>query len=34
LQTGRTVLDGPADAMADNADVQRIYLGLEPVTGG
>ena len=29
LQTGRTVLDGPADAMATNADVQRIYLGLE-----
>ena len=28
LQTGRTVLDGPADAMATNADVQRIYLGL------
>jgi branched-chain amino acid transport system ATP-binding protein len=34
LQTGRTVLDGPADAMAGNADVQRIYLGLEPVSSG
>lgn len=32
LQTGRTVLDGPARALADDADVQRIYLGLE--TGG
>jgi hypothetical protein len=30
----RNLRRGPADAMADNADVQRIYLGLEPVTGG
>ena len=29
LQTGRTVLEGPAKAMADNPDVQRIYLGVE-----
>jgi branched-chain amino acid transport system ATP-binding protein len=29
LQTGRTVLDGPARQLADDADVQRIYLGLE-----
>ena len=32
LQTGRTVLDGPADAMASNEDVRRIYLGLETVS--
>ena len=29
LQTGRTVLDGPAAALADDPQVQRIYLGLE-----
>jgi branched-chain amino acid transport system ATP-binding protein len=29
LQVGRTVLQGPARAMADNPDVQRIYLGVE-----
>ena len=29
LQVGKTVLDGPAKAMADNPDVQRIYLGIE-----
>jgi len=29
LQVGRTVLEGPAKAMADNPDVQRIYLGVE-----
>lgn len=29
LQTGRTVLDGRASDLADDADVQRIYLGLE-----
>src|SRR6201987_3105210 len=29
LQVGKTVLDGPAKAMADNPDVQRIYLGVE-----
>ena len=29
LQVGRTVLEGPAKAMADNPDVQRIYLGIE-----
>ena len=29
LQVGRTVLEGPAKAMADNSDVQRIYLGVE-----
>ena len=29
LQVGRTVLEGPAQAMADNSDVQRIYLGVE-----
>src|SRR3954467_2587741 len=30
LQTGRTVLEGPAAQLADDKDVQRIYLGLEP----
>jgi branched-chain amino acid transport system ATP-binding protein len=29
LQTGRTVLEGPAEQLADDKDVQRIYLGLE-----
>ncbi|MBS0220896.1 MAG: ABC transporter ATP-binding protein [Proteobacteria bacterium] len=29
LQVGRTVLSGPAKAMADNPEVQRIYLGVE-----
>lgn len=29
LQTGRTVLQGPAAQLADDKDVQRIYLGLE-----
>jgi branched-chain amino acid transport system ATP-binding protein len=29
LQVGRTVLQGPAREMADNPDVQRIYLGVE-----
>jgi len=29
LQVGRTVLEGPAEAMARNPDVQRIYLGIE-----
>jgi len=29
LQVGRTVLSGPAKAMADNPDVQRVYLGVE-----
>jgi branched-chain amino acid transport system ATP-binding protein len=29
LQTGRTVLEGPAAQLADDKDVQRIYLGLE-----
>ncbi len=28
LQTGRTVLDGPAAELARNPEVQRIYLGL------
>lgn len=29
LQVGRTVLQGPAKEMADNPEVQRIYLGIE-----
>jgi branched-chain amino acid transport system ATP-binding protein len=28
LQTGRTVLEGPAGALAEDPQVQRIYLGL------
>jgi branched-chain amino acid transport system ATP-binding protein len=28
LQVGRTVLEGPAARLADNPDVQRIYLGV------
>ena len=33
LQTGRTVLQGPAAQLADDRDVQRIYLGLETAPG-
>jgi branched-chain amino acid transport system ATP-binding protein len=33
LQTGRTVLQGPAAQLADDRDVQRIYLGLEAAGG-
>ena len=33
LQTGRTVLEGRAADLAQDADVQRIYLGLETPTG-
>ncbi len=33
LQTGRTVLSGPARDLAGNADVRRIYLGLETGEG-
>jgi branched-chain amino acid transport system ATP-binding protein len=29
LQVGRTVLQGPAQEMAHNPDVQKVYLGLE-----
>jgi branched-chain amino acid transport system ATP-binding protein len=29
LQTGRTVLEGPAEKLAEDPHVQRIYLGLE-----
>jgi branched-chain amino acid transport system ATP-binding protein len=29
LQVGRTVLEGAAQSLADNPDVQRIYLGIE-----
>jgi branched-chain amino acid transport system ATP-binding protein len=31
LQTGRVVLGGPAAELARNPEVQRIYLGLDPV---
>jgi branched-chain amino acid transport system ATP-binding protein len=33
LQTGKTVLEGPASQLADDRDVQRIYLGLEAEGG-
>jgi len=33
LQTGRTVLEGSAAKLADDRDVQRIYLGLETAAG-
>jgi branched-chain amino acid transport system ATP-binding protein len=33
LQTGRTVLEGPADRLAHDPQVQRIYLGLGEATG-
>jgi len=29
LQVGRTVLQGPANEMAGNPDVQKVYLGIE-----
>jgi branched-chain amino acid transport system ATP-binding protein len=29
LQTGRTVLDGPAEELAKDPQVQRIYLGVK-----
>lgn len=32
LQTGRTVLDGPAEKLENDPQVQRIYLGLAEVT--
>lgn len=28
METGRVVLDGPADQLADNADIREFYLGL------
>jgi branched-chain amino acid transport system ATP-binding protein len=28
LQTGRTVLEGTAQSLADNAEVQRVYMGV------
>lgn len=31
LQTGRTMLEGPARDLASDPDVQRVYLGLETV---
>jgi len=33
LQTGRTVLEGPAARLAADKDVQRIYMGLETENG-
>ncbi len=34
LQTGRTVLDGPAEKLETDPQVQRIYLGLAEATTG
>jgi branched-chain amino acid transport system ATP-binding protein len=34
LQTGRSVLEGPADRLAADPQVQRIYLGLKEDPGG
>ncbi len=31
MENGRIVLDGPADALADNADIKEFYLGLTQV---
>jgi len=28
LQTGRTVLEGSAQSLADNPEVQRVYMGI------
>jgi branched-chain amino acid transport system ATP-binding protein len=33
LQTGRTVLEGPAAELEDNAEVRRIYLGIKEEAG-
>jgi branched-chain amino acid transport system ATP-binding protein len=34
LQTGRTVLEGPASELEDNAEVRRIYLGIKDAAAG
>jgi branched-chain amino acid transport system ATP-binding protein len=31
LQTGRTVLEGTAQSLADNPEVQRVYMGIATV---
>ena len=31
MENGRIVLDGPAEAMAGNADIKEFYLGLTQV---
>ncbi|MFQ5943973.1 MAG: ABC transporter ATP-binding protein, partial [Anaerolineales bacterium] len=28
METGRVVLDGPADELAENEDIKEFYLGL------
>jgi len=28
METGRVVLDGPAEKLRDNADIKEFYLGL------
>ena len=33
LQTGRTVLEGPAEQLRNNTQVQQIYLGVETAPG-
>ncbi len=34
LQTGRTVLEGPAETLENDPQVQRIYLGIDEQTAG
>jgi branched-chain amino acid transport system ATP-binding protein len=31
MENGRIVLDGPADSLAENADIKEFYLGLTQV---
>ena len=31
MENGRIVLDGPADALRENADIKEFYLGLTEV---
>ena len=33
METGRVVLDGPADKLRDNADIKEFYLGLTQLGG-
>jgi branched-chain amino acid transport system ATP-binding protein len=34
IENGRTVLDGPAAALLENADIRAFYLGIDEVDGG
>ena len=33
METGRIVLDGPAEQLAENADIKEFYLGMTQVGG-